>query len=97
MRSVLRKDEEQMGKQQKLKAQRRAARKAAAATSVSWQDDEGIHFVAPGTPKPGSEEKLTKDFQEQIKNSPLWPQMVAEFGEERALELLKECKAEIKK
>jgi len=39
---------------------------------------------------------MTKNFQKQIRNSPLWPQMVAEFGEEKALELLEKCKAEIK-
>jgi hypothetical protein len=86
-----------MGKQQKLKAQRRAEKKALATPSLSWQDEEGMHFVAPGPPPPGFKEKLTENFQKNIRNSALWPQMVAEFGEERALELLKQCKADIKK
>jgi hypothetical protein len=88
--------ERQMGKQQKLKAQRRAERKATPAPSLSWQDKEGIHFIAPGVPQPGFQEKLTENFQKQIRHSPLWPQMVTEFGEEKALELLGQCKAEIK-
>ena len=86
-----------MGKQQKLKAQRRAERQAIAAPHLSWQNEEGIHCVAPGTPPPGFKEKLTKNFQKQIRNSPLYPQMVVEFGEEKALELLGQCKAEVKK
>jgi len=86
-----------MGRQQKLKAQRRAERQAVTAPSLSWQDEEGIHFVAPGTPPLEFNEKLTENFQKNIRNSALWPQMVAKFGEEKALELLKQCKADIKK
>jgi len=86
-----------MGKQQKLKTQRRAERKAIAPPSLSWQDEEGIHFIAPGVPPPGFKEKLNENFQKSIRNYPLWPQMVADFGEEKALELLGQCKAEIKK
>ena len=41
-------------------------------------------------------ERLTEDFQKEIRNSELWDQMVAEFGEKRAEEILRECKAEIK-
>ena len=41
-------------------------------------------------------EKFTHNFIKEIKESPMWDEMVAEFGEKRALELLKECKAEIK-
>jgi len=29
-------------------------------------------------------EKLTTNFQKELRNSPLWDQMVAEFGEKRA-------------
>jgi len=41
-------------------------------------------------------EKLTINFQKELRNSPLWDEMVAEFGEKRAEELLKECKGELK-
>jgi hypothetical protein len=81
-----------MGKQQKLKAQRRAERQA---TESCLSD--GIHFLVPGVPQPGVQEKLTENFQNQIRNSALWSQMVADFGEEKALELLRQCKAEIQK
>jgi hypothetical protein len=39
---------------------------------------------------------FTKNFQKQIRNSEIWDQMVAEFGEEKAERILKECKAEVK-
>jgi hypothetical protein len=86
-----------MGNQKKARARRRAQRKAIGAPALSWHDEEGIHFIAPGVPQPGDEEKLTENFQKQIRNSPLWGQMVAEFGEAKATELLKQCKAQIKK
>ena len=41
-------------------------------------------------------ERMTKNFQKELRNSEIWDQMVAEFGEKRAEEILKECKAEVK-
>jgi hypothetical protein len=43
-----------------------------------------------------AEEVLTRNFQKEIRNSELWPQMVAEFGEKKAEELLKQCKGELR-
>jgi len=40
-------------------------------------------------------DRFSENFQKELRNSELWDQMVAEFGEERALELLKNCKADI--
>ncbi len=39
---------------------------------------------------------LTENFQRELRDSELWDQMVEEFGEKRAEEILRECKAEIK-
>jgi uncharacterized protein YaaW (UPF0174 family) len=41
-------------------------------------------------------ELMTKNFQKELRNSEIWDQMVAQFGEKRAEEILKECKAEVK-
>lgn len=40
-------------------------------------------------------DRLSENFQRELRNSELWDEMVAEFGEEKALELLKDCKADI--
>ena len=40
--------------------------------------------------------RLTANFQRELRKSELWEQMVAEFGEQRAEELLRECTAEVK-
>ena len=41
-------------------------------------------------------DRLTSNFQRELRNSELWDQMVAEFGGTRAEELLRGCKAEVK-
>ena len=43
-----------------------------------------------------AQEVLTRNFQGKIRNSAFWPMMVAEFGEKKAEELLKQCKGELK-
>ena len=43
-----------------------------------------------------AQEVLTRNFQKQIRNSTFWPMMVAEFGEKKAEELLKQCKGELR-
>ena len=41
-------------------------------------------------------ERFTHHIQKEIRNSEFWPMMVAEFGEQKAEELLRECKGELK-
>jgi uncharacterized protein YaaW (UPF0174 family) len=41
-------------------------------------------------------ERMTDNFQKEIRNSEIRDQMVAEFGEEKAEKILKGCKAEVK-
>jgi uncharacterized protein YaaW (UPF0174 family) len=42
-------------------------------------------------------EQMTMNFQKELRNSEIWDQMVAQFGEGKAEQLLKECKAEVKR
>ena len=39
---------------------------------------------------------LTKNFQKELRNSPIWDEMVAEYGEQKAEKILKQCKGELK-
>jgi len=39
--------------------------------------------------------QATLSFQEKIRQSPLWPKMVAEFGEEEATHLLQQMRLDI--
>jgi len=38
---------------------------------------------------------MTEAYQQRIRNSPLWDQMVRDFGEQKATEILKEFKVQI--
>ncbi|BBO82982.1 hypothetical protein DSCO28_35480 [Desulfosarcina ovata subsp. sediminis] len=42
------------------------------------------------------QETFTRNFQKELKNSELWDEIVAQHGEKCALELVRECKAEVK-
>ncbi|MCI5125147.1 MAG: hypothetical protein D3925_11900 [Candidatus Electrothrix sp. AR5] len=64
--------------------------------AVSWQDEKRIHLVSKGEPHSQEElDLMTKKYQEKIRQSPIWDKMVKEFGQEKAEELLKQCKAEL--
>jgi hypothetical protein len=63
----------------------------ASAPSYSWMGPDGMHVVAPGGPLTQEDlESMTQTYQKQIRQSPMWKQMVKEFGKEKAEEILKE-------
>lgn len=63
----------------------------------AWPEEDGIHYLMPGSPPtPARLEEMTKQYQENIRNSPLWNIMVKQFGKEKAEELLKACRAELR-
>lgn len=41
-------------------------------------------------------EAFTRNFQKELRNSELWEEIVSQYGEKRALEIIGECKAEVK-
>lgn len=62
-----------------------------------WQDMEGVHTLIPGLPP--TKEKLaemTAIYQTNIRNSDIFTEMVNQFGQEKAEEMLKEFKIKIK-
>ncbi|NOQ23222.1 MAG: hypothetical protein GQ565_11315 [Candidatus Aegiribacteria sp.] len=85
-----------MRKKSRKKRERRAKRERL--PDPFLEDASGIHtsFLVPGEPPPGAAEQITEEFQKRIKNSPIWKQMVDQFGEKEAERLLKQCKAEVK-
>jgi len=59
-----------------------------------WMDEQGMHAMLPGTADAETYERLTELYQQNIRNSPMWDEMVREFGLEKAEALLKQCRAE---
>ena len=61
-----------------------------------WMEDDGMHFISPGVPpSPEKIEEMTKDYQNNIRNSELFEMWVREFGLAKAEELLQECRVKI--
>jgi len=59
--------------------------------SHTWMAEDGMHVVSPDGPSTPEElEKMTKEYQKNIRNSQIWEEMVQQYGKEKAEELLKE-------
>jgi hypothetical protein len=77
------------GQESRLKKQRREAEGADG--PQTWMDDAGIHSIVAVPPPTVTEEAvMTAAYQERIRKSPLWDQMVREYGAAKAAEMLKE-------
>ena len=58
-----------------------------------WETADGIQTLLPGLPpSPEQLEQLSRSYQEQIRRSPFWPQVVAQYGAEKAESLLQQCR-----
>lgn len=61
-----------------------------------WIDDQGIHAILPGE-KPDAEtlERMSIAFQQKIRNSPMFVELVNTYGLAKAEELLAQCRAQL--
>ena len=65
--------------------------------SMSRMGEDGLHVLSPGTaPSAQQLREATEKYQKNIRNSPIWDAMIKEFGEDRAEEMLKEFRVELK-
>jgi len=63
--------------------------------SATWMDEEGMHVVGKGQrPSIEEQERMTKAYQQKIRKSPLWKQMVRDYGQEQAEKMLDDFKVE---
>ena len=82
-----------MGRKAKAKRERR--KQGLAAPVTTWMADDGFHALLPGDkPSAAALDEMTRRYQESIRRSPLWDQMVKEYGEEKAEQLLRGFRAE---
>lgn len=78
------------------KRQKRNPQTATPNRPLDSMEAGGVHLLLAGRkPPPEFEELLTENFQRELRNSPLWDEMVREFGEEEAEKLLKQCQAKL--
>jgi len=57
--------------------------------------DDGFHMLLPGVPTPEFLEELSRNFQEQLRCSPLWTGLIQQYGRERAEQILQQCRAQL--
>ena len=80
-----------MAKKKKTGKRRKHVNRQPGLPVFQWMDNEGMHVAAPGlAPTPEQLQKMTEEYQQRIRNSPMWDMMVKEFGKENAEEMLKE-------
>lgn len=83
-------------KKKKSKGKRKNTPDMTTPPSFLWMDNGEMHGLFPGErPGPEQVEMMTRKYQENIRNSPLWDEMVREYGKEKAEELLIECRVKI--
>lgn len=58
------------------------------------EGDEFPAFVPGNAPSPETLDEVTRRYQQSIRESPLWDEMVTEFGEEKAERLLTKFRVE---
>ena len=88
-----------MGRKSRQKRERRQTESMGSTAPIgsTWLDQEGMHAVLPGSaPSPAMLEQMTEQYQQAIRQSPMWDEMVRQFGEKRAKELLEQCTAKLK-
>ena len=62
---------------------------------VPWLDHDGLHMLLPGdSPSGVLLDQLTEQYQQNIRNSPLWEEVVRRFGPQEAERLLKAFRVE---
>ncbi|MGB7568264.1 MAG: hypothetical protein WBM07_10410 [Chitinivibrionales bacterium] len=73
--------------------------KKAKANSLSspWVSEDGIHMMMPSKDMSKEQiEALTLKYQENIRKSEIWSQIVKQYGKDEAENLLKEFRVEIR-
>lgn len=61
----------------------------------TWLDEDGFHVVSPGGPLDQKTlDEMTRRYRENIRNSPVWDDLVKRFGQAEAEEILKQCRVE---
>lgn len=64
---------------------------------LSWMERDGMHALLPGKkPSELQLQKMTEAYQGELRKSPLFKQWVKQYGKQKAIEMLKECRAELR-
>ena len=65
--------------------------------AASWLEPDGFHALIPsGNLSPEALDQASKNYQKSIRESPLWDEMVQQFGEQEAERMLLEFRVQIR-
>ena len=66
-------------------------------SSSPWLSEDGIHMMMPSKDMSKDQiEALTLKYQENIRKSEIWGQLVQQYGKDEAEKLLKEFRVEMR-
>jgi hypothetical protein len=69
----------------------------AQADAVAWDGGDGLHMLVPGqAPSVEQLEGMTQVYERKIRQSPLWHEMVRQFGVAQAEEMLRDFRVELR-
>ena len=64
---------------------------------VSWLEGGGVHAFLPGErPSQAQLQQMTEAYQRELRKSPLFKGWVKQYGNARAIEMLRECRVELR-
>ena len=67
------------------------------ARAMPWLERDELHAFVPGSaPSPEMLDDMTRRYQQKIRKSALWDEMVSEFGEEEAERIHTKFRVEIR-
>lgn len=62
-----------------------------------WIDQQGLHLAIPGDqPDPQLLQRLSETFQQKLRDSPLYRQLVDAYGPAEAEKIIQQCRAQLR-
>jgi hypothetical protein len=62
-----------------------------------WIDEQGVHTLIPGDrPDPQTLKRMSETFQQKLRNSPLYQQLIDAYGPVKAEEIILQCQAQLR-
>ena len=62
-----------------------------------WIDEQGVHAIIPGDqPDPQMLKRMSAAFQQKLRNSPLYQQLIDAYGPAKAEAIILQCQAELR-
>ena len=86
-----------MGNKRTRRNKKKKGNKSSKSILYSEMRSDGYHaFIAGERPSESELDKMTAEYRANIRKSPLWKEIIRQYGDQKAEEILKECKVELR-